>query len=210
MSVRDLRKDYQLGSLTEETAGNDPFVLFREWLEAAVAAEVPEPNAMTVCTVDQDGQPAARILLLRDYGPDGLQFFTNYLSRKGREIAASPRVSLLFFWPLMERQIRIEGTVAKTSSEASDAYFNSRPYESRLGAHASLQSETIAGPEVLTKRMEELRKQYPTDVPRPEHWGGYNLVPQAFEFWQGRPSRLHDRIRFNLTEGTWSRRRLSP
>ena len=209
MSVRDLRTDYKLGSLTEENVGTDPFALFAEWLEAAVAAELPEPNAMTVSTVDESGQPSARIVLLRQHGPDGLQFFTNYLSRKGREIAESPKVSLLFFWPQLERQIRVEGTAAKTSAEESDAYFAGRPYESQLGAHASRQSEVISGPEVLTKRLEELKKQFPENVSRPEHWGGYNVVPLSFEFWQGRPSRLHDRIVFELSGNSWQRSRLS-
>ena len=190
--------------------GNDPFALFANWIETAVAADVPEPNAMSLSTVDEVGQPTARIVLLRHYGADGFQFFTNYLSRKGQEITASPKVTLLFFWPQLERQVRIEGVASKVSAEASDAYFASRPYESQLGAHASAQSSIIAGPEILAGRLEELRQQYPDDVPRPENWGGYNVVPQAIEFWQGRPSRLHDRFLFERDNDSWRRNRLSP
>lgn len=210
MTIAELRRDYTQAGLLESDAGDDPLALFRSWFETAVGAKLPEPNAMALATVSTDGQPSNRIVLLK--GIDhGLTFFTNYLSRKSRELETNPRAAAVFLWDELERQVRVEGRVEKVTAEESDDYYHSRPLGSRLGAWASEQSEVIAGREVLERQQAELLAKYPDgNVPRPPHWGGFRLLPDAFEFWQGRPSRLHDRIRFRKRGDCWIRERLSP
>ncbi|MBV7481593.1 pyridoxamine 5'-phosphate oxidase [Bordetella sp. BOR01] len=210
MSVSDLRQSYEKSTLLEDTAAASPFDQFRLWFEQALAAQVPEPNAMTLATVDAAGQPSARIVLIKGYDEQGFVFYTNYESRKGHDLLANPRAGLLFFWQPLERQIRIEGRVEKASNEESDAYYHSRPLGSRIGAWASHQSQPVTRTE-LEAREQAARAQYGEQPPRPPHWGGYRLVPTLFEFWQGRPSRLHDRLRYLPDgHGGWAIDRLSP
>jgi len=211
MMIADLRRDYQHGDLLEPDMEANPLRQFALWLQQALAASLPEPNAMTLATVSAAGQPAARTVLLRGYDERGFVFYTNYDSRKGEEIAANPRVALLFFWPELERQVRIEGMAAPVAPEESDAYFRTRPHGSRLGAWASRQSAVIPGRGVLEAEMEALAAKYPgDDVPRPPHWGGYRVMPTAIEFWQGRPNRLHDRLRYLPVGDGWRLERLAP
>ena len=211
VSLADLRTDYKRAALDERDVDRDPFVQFRQWFEAAVAAKVPEPNAMTLATVDADGRPAARIVLLKDADAHGFTFFTNYLSRKGRELAARPAAALLFFWPELERQIRIEGAITQVETAVADTYFAGRPRLSRIGAWASPQSEALPDRAALEARFAEAEARFPGDVvARPPHWGGYRLTPDSFEFWQGRRSRLHDRIAFCRNGTEWSIGRLAP
>ena len=211
MSVSDLRQSYEKNVLLESQAASSPFEQFTRWFDEALAAEVPEPNAMTLATVRTDGQPAARIVLLKQVDARGFTFFTNYLSDKGRALAANPRAALLFHWVALERQVRIEGTVEKIDAAESDAYFQSRPLESRLGAWASEQSKEVPDRATLEASEARFAAQYGEQPPRPPHWGGYRLVPQSIEFWQGRPSRLHDRIVFyRQADGGWRIARLSP
>ncbi|WP_233880169.1 pyridoxamine 5'-phosphate oxidase [Paraburkholderia flagellata] len=211
-SLADLRKTYSLGSLDAADVDPDPIRQFQTWFAQALDAKLPEPNAMTVATVDEQGRPAARILLIKGVDERGFVFFTNYESRKGRELSANPHAALLFHWIELERQVRIEGKVELTSAEESDAYFNSRPLGSRIGAWASEQSTVIANRETLEAREREIVAQYGEAPPRPPHWGGYRLVPEAIEFWQGRPSRLHDRIRYarESASAAWKIERLAP
>lgn len=209
MSVADLRQTYDKGVLLESQAAASPFDQFTLWFDQALAAAVPEPNAMTLATVDASGQPSARTVLIKNFDARGFVFFTNYDSRKGHDLAAEPRASLLFFWQPLERQVRIEGTVEKVSEAESDAYYESRPVGSRLGAWASPQSQPTTR-EALEANELRYREQFGDDPPRPPHWGGYRLVPHALEFWQGRPSRLHDRLRYRLTDGQWVIERLAP
>lgn len=204
------RYDYILGRLRESDVSPNPFEQFAHWLQEAVAASVVEPTAMCLSTVAEDGRPSSRIVLLRGQDERGFTFFTNYMSRKGEEIAASGYGCLNFWWGGLERQIRIEGTVEQVSAEESDAYWAERPYESQLASSASPQSQAIEGREVLGELLERLRAQHPTAVPRPPHWGGYRLVPDYFEFWQGGPARLHDRIAYSLESGRWITVRLAP
>ena len=189
----------------------DPLEQFNLWFDQALSAELPEPNAMTLATVAPDGRPAARIVLIKGVDVRGFVFFSNYLSRKGRELGANPRASLLFYWTELERQVRIEGRVDKTSAAESNAYFESRPLGSRLGAWASEQSAVVANRGELEEREAHFTQQFGDHPPRPEHWGGYRLVPDALEFWQGRPSRLHDRIHYRRVEDArWAITRLAP
>jgi pyridoxamine 5'-phosphate oxidase len=213
MVLAGLRKDYTLQALNLEGTAPDPATQFHQWMEEALKAAVPEPTAMHLCTVSADGRPSGRIVLLKGLDAEGFTFFTNYDSRKGRHIAASPYVSLTFFWPELERQVRVEGTVRKASAEASDAYFRSRPRASRIGALASPQSQVIPDRRVLEEKVAALNAQYgeAADIERPAHWGGYVVTPDAVEFWQGRPSRLHDRILYTRTATVeWQKSRLAP
>jgi pyridoxamine 5'-phosphate oxidase len=211
-SLADLRKNYSLGALDAADVDRNPFRQFDAWFAQAVDAQLPEPNTMTLATVDSRGRPSARIVLIKGVDERGFVFFTNYESRKGRELAENPFASLLFYWIELERQVRIEGTVVKTSAEESDKYFHSRPVGSRIGAWASEQSQVIESRAVLEAREKEFSAQYGEHPPRPPHWGGYRLIPDAIEFWQGRPSRLHDRLRYTRTSdnGDWQIARLSP
>lgn len=211
MSIADLRKDYSRASLSEADAHPDPVEQFSKWFHEAITAQVPEANAMSVSTATADGRPSSRILLIKDFDRRGFTFFTNYESRKGRELDSNPYAALLFYWIELERQVRIEGRVERISDAENDAYYNSRPVKSRLGAIASAQSRPVASREVLEARVREVEKQYGDHPVRPPHWGGYRLVPDYVEFWQGRPSRLHDRIAYTRqADGSWQLQRLQP
>jgi len=212
MSLADLRRDYSLAGLSEADLAADPFQQFEKWFQEAVAAEILEPNAMVLATVDPSGQPSTRVVLLKGVDPRGFKFFTNYESRKGRELAANPKASLTFPWTELERQVCLTGRVSKVSREESETYFKIRPRGSRLGAWASSQSQVIASRVQLEARLRELEAQYPEDdIPLPPYWGGYVLAPAEIEFWQGRPSRLHDRLRYQRPPGgAWKIERLSP
>lgn len=210
-NLADLRLNYERGALDEATLPGDPLALFKLWMEDAINAGVVEPNAMTLATVSADGQPSCRTVLLKGQDERGFSFFTNYDSRKGRELKGNPKAAISIFWKERERQVCVRGSVALLSREESDAYFQSRPYGSQIGAWVSEQSERIPGREWLENRERELRARFPEgQVPLPPNWGGYLLTPESVEFWQGRPSRLHDRILYARDGGAWERVRLSP
>ena len=211
-TVADLRKDYTLEGLSELEVDLNPFIQFKKWFDQALAAQLPEPNAMTIATATPDGKPSARMVLLKDFDERGFTFFTNYNSHKGQELAENPQGALVFWWAELERQVRISGYVEKVSETESDQYFHSRPANSRLGAWISNQSEVIESREVLERRLQEFKSKYENEeIPRPPHWGGLRVIPTEIEFWQGRPSRLHDRLLYSrLDNDTWKIERLSP
>lgn len=204
--LSDLRKSYQKNTL--DTVEADPFEQFKLWFDQALTSQEPEPNAMTLSTVSPDGQPSARTVLLKGIEPKGFVLYTNYLSHKGRDIECNPKVALLFFWPTLERQVRIQGWAEKTSREQSESYFYSRPRASQIGAAISPQSKAITSRAVLEKAQTEMENL--AEIPCPEHWGGYLIHPQSFEFWQGRPGRLHDRIKYTRQGDQWMTERLAP
>jgi pyridoxamine 5'-phosphate oxidase len=210
MDLSQLRTDYKRAALDEAHADADPLRQFSRWWDEALASKLPEPNAMTLATADVAGRPSARVVLLKGFDHAGFVFYTNYQSRKGDELAANPRAALLFFWPELERQVRIEGSVARVGEVESDAYFASRPLASRIGAWASPQSRPIPGKAWLMAQAAEMGLRHGLNPRRPPHWGGYRVTPVSYEFWQGRPSRLHDRLLYTPAADGWSRSRLSP
>jgi pyridoxamine 5'-phosphate oxidase len=212
MSLADLRKDYSLAGLAEKDLARDPFRQFDKWFQEAEAAKIPEPNAMSLATSSRDGRPSVRTVLLKGVDGRGFVFYTNYESRKGRELESVPRAALLFPWVALERQVIVEGPATRVSREESEAYFHSRPLASQLSAWVSQQSSVISGRKLLEDAMKELEKKYAgRTVPLPPQWGGYRVAPETVEFWQGRRSRLHDRLRYRRSEdGGWIVERLAP
>ena len=211
--IADLRRDYHLQELKETAADPDPIAQFQNWFETALESQIPDPNGMTLATVGLTGKPSSRVVLLKGYDRQGFIFYTNYHSRKSQELEAHPWAALTFWWVALERQVRIEGRAEKISAPESDAYFHSRPRDSQLGAWASDQSRVISDRLVLEQNLADLEEKYAGEelIPRPDYWGGWRIVPEAIEFWQGRSSRLHDRLLYQLqTDGTWLRSRLSP
>nr|WP_068889327.1 pyridoxamine 5'-phosphate oxidase [Pedobacter panaciterrae] len=210
-NIQNLRQDYRSASLSENDVDSNPILQFKKWFQDAVSSQLYEPNVMTLATSDRFGKPTARIVLLKGIDEDGFVFYTNYESKKGQDIVENPQAALVFFWPELERQVRIEGMVSKVDAQASSDYFHSRPIGSQIGAAASPQSKVIIDRESLERKVEQLTTQYADqEIPRPLHWGGYLVEPTHLEFWQGRPSRLHDRIVYDLVEGSWIINRLAP
>lgn len=209
-NIADLRKSYERAELDEAASADRPIEQFATWFDQALKADLPEPNAMTVATVGEDGRPSTRIVLIKGYDDQGIVWYTNYLSRKGRELAHQPFAALQFHWVELERVVRIEGRVEKVSEAQSDEYFRSRPLDSRIGAWASPQSQVISSRAVLVAQAARYGAQFALNPPRPPHWGGYRLVPDRWEFWQGRKSRLHDRLCYRLVDGRWIKERLAP
>jgi pyridoxamine 5'-phosphate oxidase len=211
VSIADLRRDYSRARLDEASVHPDPLVEFARWFEEALKAESRDPNAMTLATASADGTPSARIVLLKGFDERGFVFFTDYRSRKGEELEKNPRAALVFYWPELERQVRIAGTVSVTGREESEQYFGSRPRGSRISAWISHQSQVIGSRQQLEAQISQIERRYPgDDVPLPPYWGGFRLRPQSIEFWQGRPNRLHDRIRYTRDSERWRIERLSP
>lgn len=211
MSIADLRRDYRARALSESDAHPDPIEQFRLWLDDAVRAELLDATAMTLATASSEGVPAARIVLLKDVGPEGFVFFTNYESAKAGQLEANPRACLVFFWADLERQVRVSGTVTRVDGAQSDTYFASRPLDSQIGAWASPQSRVIPGRDVLERAIAEASARFSgRAVERPPHWGGYAVAPDVIEFWQGRSNRLHDRLCYRRTADTWAIERLAP
>ncbi len=210
MDIAGIRKDYKLKQLDKKDVHADPFLQFKAWFSEAIAAEVNEPNAMNLSTIKPSGRPSSRIVLLKGIEEKGFVFYTNYESHKGQQLQTHPFASLCFFWPELERQVRVEGQIKKVAPAVSDEYFQSRPYESQLGAWVSPQSKVIENRDVLQQKFQSIKDQYPQTVPRPLHWGGFVLIPDAVEFWQGRENRLHDRILYELKDGQWVLSRLAP
>ena len=208
--IADLRKSYERDELDETASASKPMAQFETWLQQAIAAQVPEPNAMTLATVGVDGRPSTRIVLIKGLSEKGLDWYTNFNSRKGQELAGNPMAALQFHWVELERVVRIEGRVERIDDAKADAYFASRPLDSRLGAWASPQSQVISSRAVLVAQAARYAAQFALSPPRPPHWGGFRLVPDRWEFWQGRKSRLHDRLSYRLSEGQWLRERLAP
>jgi pyridoxamine 5'-phosphate oxidase len=211
-SLRSIRRDFTIGSLDEACLPADPLELLLKWKDAAASSGIPDYNAMNLATIDAEGFPASRIVLLREASQDGLCFYTNYQSSKGHELSLNPKASLVFFWPSLERQIRIRGITEKLSAEQSDLYFKSRPRDSQIGAWSSPQSDVVASRKFLDENFARYEEKFKslTSIPRPPHWGGYRLVPTSYEFWQGRPSRMHDRLRATIDSGVWGWQRLAP
>ena len=210
MDLADLRKSYERAELDETASDADPNRQFALWMQQALDAQLPEPNAMTLATVGADGRPSTRVVLIKGFDARGIVWYTNYDSRKGREISEHPLAALQFHWVELERVVRIEGRVERVSEAESDAYFASRPLDSRIGAWASPQSQVIPSRAVLVANAARYGAQYLLNPPRPPHWGGFRLVPDQWEFWQGRKSRLHDRLQYSLRDGQWARERLAP
>ena len=209
--LQSLRQDYRAAELSEKDADKNPIKQFEKWFKAAIDAQIYEPNVMTLATADKTGKPNARIVLLKGFDENGFSFYTNYLSQKGKELKKNPQGCLVFFWAELERQVRIEGKIEKLSKEASEKYFNSRPVGSQISAIVSPQSQIITDRSILEHKVQELTKQFEgKNIPKPAPWGGYILKPTAIEFWQGRTSRLHDRIKYDLTSGKWQTNRLAP
>lgn len=210
LNLNEMRQDYLNAALSESDVDANPLTQFARWFDEAQAAQVPEPNAMTLATVNEQGQPSARTVLIKEARTDGFVWFTNYDSRKGHDLEVNPKAALLFFWQALERQVRVEGVVERISEADSDAYYHSRPVNSRLGAWSSPQSEVIESRSILEARLADFKAQFGDEPPRPPNWGGYILKPTYFEFWQGRASRLHDRIAYCLDNAAWRVVRLAP
>lgn len=210
MDLHHIRDEYSKRELSIEQCRDNPLIQFEDWLKDAIQAQALEPTAMSLATVNAQGQPSSRMVLLKEVNSQGFVFFTNYLSPKGQQLENNPYTALNFFWPELERQVRIEGKIEKLAPELSDQYFASRPYTSRIGAWASEQSQPLKNKAILLSKAALIAAKHPFNVPRPEHWGGYLVKPHLLEFWQGRPSRLHDRILYQLEDNQWIKQRLSP
>lgn len=210
-ALANMRREYSLAELARDSVASDPFQQFERWFQEAQNAQVLEANAMSLATADSQGMPSVRVVLLKDVDRNGFTFYTNYESNKAKDLAENPRAAAVFFWRELERQVRISGSIEKIPTAVSQAYFHSRPRDSQIGALASRQSQTVDNRESLDQQFQSLREQYQDkDIPMPDYWGGYRIIPEQFEFWQGRSSRLHDRLRYRLSDGNWLIERLQP